>query len=212
MCYQLHMLHNPENIVSKKGVFIMILRKSQQKHIFSRLHVSIVSKSLMKIFCQLKLFVSLLRERGDIRCRSSISFFVLNITHSRAISEDIYTGCVPKQLWWLWHIQCVLKTSFLNCRFPKCAFFGTPCTFKWLGSAWSCLGLGKPSGKKSAVFLNIVQKAFCPPPPLYLNICPILQGVFFKTRFWALKIMYLFHPQISPSMPQKSLFMQISCC
>ena len=53
------------------------------------------------------------------------------------------------------------------------------------------------------------------PPPLYLNICPILQGVFFKTRFWALKmvvIMYLFHPQISPSMPQKSLFMQISCC
>ena len=35
MCYQLHMLHNPENIVSKKGVFIMILRKSQQTHIFS---------------------------------------------------------------------------------------------------------------------------------------------------------------------------------
>ena len=63
-------------------------------------------------------------------------------------------------------------------------------------------------------FLNIVQKAF-DPPPLYLNICPILQVVFFKTRFWALKmvvIMYLFHPQISPSMPQKSLFMQISCC
>ena len=43
--------------------------------------------------------------------------------------------------------------------------------------------LGKPSAKKSAVFLNIVQKAF-DPPPLYLNTCPILQGVFFKTRFW----------------------------
>ena len=42
--------------------------------------------------------------------------------------------------------------------------------------------LGKPSCKKSAVFLNIVQKAL-DPPPFYLNICPILQGVFFKTRF-----------------------------
>ena len=52
-------------------------------------------------------------------------------------------------------------------------------------------------------------------PPFYLNICPILQGVFFKTRFcreWKFDIMYLFYPQISPSMPQKSLFMQISCC
>ena len=41
---------------------------------------------------------------------------------------------------------------------------------------------GKPSCKKSAVFLNIVQKAF-DPPPFYLNICPILQGVFFNV-FW----------------------------
>ena len=40
--------------------------------------------------------------------------------------------------------------------------------------------LGKPPFKKSAVFLNIVQKAFDPPPPFYLNICPILRGVFFK--------------------------------
>ena len=47
--------------------------------------------------------------------------------------------------------------------------------------------LGKPSREKSAVFFNIVQKAF-DPPPLYLNIFPILQGVFFKTRFWALKM------------------------
>ena len=53
------------------------------------------------------------------------------------------------------------------------------------------------------------------PPPFRLNICPILQGVFFKMRFcreWKFDIMYLFHPQISPSMPQKSLFMKISCC
>ena len=28
-------------------------------------------------------------------------------------------------------------------------------------------------------FFNIVQKAFDPPPPFYLNICPILQGVIF---------------------------------
>ena len=30
--------------------------------------------------------------------------------------------------------------------------------------------LGKPSDKKSAVFFNIVQKAFGPPPPFCLNI------------------------------------------
>ena len=47
--------------------------------------------------------------------------------------------------------------------------------------------LGKPTRKKSTVFFNIVQKAF-DPPPFYLNICPILQGVFFKTRFSALKM------------------------
>ena len=44
------------------------------------------------------------------------------------------------------------------------------------------LPLGKPSFQKSAVFLKIVQKAFAP-PPFYLNICPILQGVFFKRVF-----------------------------
>ena len=43
--------------------------------------------------------------------------------------------------------------------------------------------LGMPSFQKSAVFLNIVQKAFGPPPPFYLNICPILRGVFFKRVF-----------------------------
>ena len=42
--------------------------------------------------------------------------------------------------------------------------------------------LGMPPFQKSAVFLNIVQKAF-DPPPFYLNICPILQGVFFKRVF-----------------------------
>ena len=42
--------------------------------------------------------------------------------------------------------------------------------------------LGKPSREKSEVFLNIVQKAFGP-PPFYLNICPILQGVFFERVF-----------------------------
>ena len=42
--------------------------------------------------------------------------------------------------------------------------------------------LGKPTFQKSAVFLNIVQTAF-DPPPFYLNICPILQGVFFERVF-----------------------------
>ena len=33
--------------------------------------------------------------------------------------------------------------------------------------------------REKCSFLNIVQKAF-DPPPFYLNICPILQGVFFN--------------------------------
>ena len=44
---------------------------------------------------------------------------------------------------------------------------------------WGGGALGMPPFQKSAVFLNIVQKAF-DPPPFYLNICPILQGVFFN--------------------------------
>ena len=42
--------------------------------------------------------------------------------------------------------------------------------------------LGKPTRKKSAVFLTLFKRPLTP-PPFYLNICPILQGVFFKTRF-----------------------------
>ena len=76
---------------------------------------------------------------------------------------------------------------------------------------FSLTNLGKPSFQKSAVFLNIVQKAFDPPPLLFEHLSYFAGGVFW-TRFWAFDIMYLFYPQISPSMPQKSLFMQISCC
>ena len=38
--------------------------------------------------------------------------------------------------------------------------------------------LGKPSGKKSAVFFNIVQKAFDPPPPLFEHLSYFAGGVF----------------------------------
>ena len=64
-------------------------------------------------------------------------------------------------------------------------------------------------------FFKHCSKGLSPPPPPLFEHLSYFAGVFFKTRFWALKmvvIMYLFHPQISPSMPQKSLFMQISCC
>ena len=77
--------------------------------------------------------------------------------------------------------------------------------------SYNTKSLGKPSFQKSAVFLNIVQKAFDPPPLLFEHLSYFAGGVFW-TQFWAFDIMYLFHPQISPSMPQKSLFMQISCC
>ena len=38
--------------------------------------------------------------------------------------------------------------------------------------------LGKPSAKKSAVFFNIVQKAFDPPPPLFEHLSYFAGGVF----------------------------------
>ena len=38
--------------------------------------------------------------------------------------------------------------------------------------------LGMPSAKKSAVFLNIVQKAFDPPPPLFEHLSYFAGGVF----------------------------------
>ena len=41
----------------------------------------------------------------------------------------------------------------------------------------SLLGLGKPSFKKSAVFLNIVQKAFGPPPLLFEHLSYFAGGV-----------------------------------
>ena len=38
--------------------------------------------------------------------------------------------------------------------------------------------LGKPTFQKSAVFLNIVQKAFDPPPPLFEHLSYFAGGVF----------------------------------
>ena len=49
----------------------------------------------------------------------------------------------------------------------------------------------------------------------FITIKPSSSNVFWQTIYldkWYNDIMYLFYPQISPSMPQKSLFMQISCC
>ena len=56
---------------------------------------------------------------------------------------------------------------------------------------------GCPPFKKVQFFWTLFKRPLTP-PPFYLNICPILQGVFFKTRFcreWKFDIMYLFHPK-----------------
>ena len=45
------------------------------------------------------------------------------------------------------------------------------------------VGLGKPSRGKSAVFLNIVQKAFDPPPPLLFEHLSYFAGGVFLLRF-----------------------------
>ena len=56
--------------------------------------------------------------------------------------------------------------------------------FRWgvsqcfLSCKTECLHVsGEPTCKKSAVFLTLFKRPLT--PPLYLNICPILQGVFF---------------------------------
>ena len=95
-------------------------------------------------------------------------------------------------------IEAVAKCChniFVNVSFVQCSFRSK----------------GSHPFKKVQFFFNIVQKAFDPPPLLFEHLSYFAGGVFW-THFWAFDIMYLFYPQISPSMPQKSLFMQISCC
>ena len=58
-----------------------------------------------------------------------------------------------------------------------------PTQHQHIADHWECaFYLGMPSFQKSGFFLKIFQKAFAP-PPFYLNICPILRGVFFKRVF-----------------------------
>ena len=109
------------------------------------------------------------------------------------------------------------KSDESQCDEPSRINTGTPICSDFLRKSpiflWFRPYKGSHPLRKVQFFWTLFKRPLT--PPLYLNICPILQGVFFKTRFWALKIvviMYLFHPQISPSMPQKSLFMQTSCC
>ena len=64
--------------------------------------------------------------------------------------------------------------------------------------------------KKVQFFWTLFKRPLTP-PLLFEHLSYFAGGVFW-TRFWAFDIMYLFPPQFSPSMPQKSLFMQISCC
>ena len=53
----------------------------------------------------------------------------------------------------------------------------------WLFNIIIIIILREAITREKCSFFNIVQKAFAPPPPFYLNICPILQGVFFKRVF-----------------------------
>jgi len=46
----------------------------------------------------------------------------------------------------------------------------------WVGQGHACLGM--PPFQKSAVFLNIVQKAFDPPPLLFEHLSYFAGGVF----------------------------------
>ena len=56
---------------------------------------------------------------------------------------------------------------------------------------------------KKCSFFEHCSKGLCPPPPplLFEHLSYFAGGIFW-TRFWAFDIMYLFYPQISPSMPQ----------
>ena len=62
--------------------------------------------------------------------------------------------------------------------------------------------------REKCSFFEHCSKGLWPAPPFVWTSCRICS----ECREWKFDIMYLFYPQISPSMPQKSLFMQISCC
>ena len=130
-------------------------------------------------------------------------------------------GCAPSASFW--HgIMMVIKELYVVCICRDvCCHFGRRrnkpgkinILIKETVTRTGLLSKGCPHFKKCSFFEHCSKGLW--PPPFYLNSCPILQGVFFKTRFcreWKFDIMYLLHPQISPSMPQKPLFMQISCC
>ena len=108
-------------------------------------------------------------------------------------------------LCWIAFMAQSVYVDDTRAKFGCLAFWG----FKW----W-CFGLmvvkshfldrniaytkGSHRQRKVQFFLTLFKRP--------LNICPILHGVFFKTRFcreWKFDIMYLFHPQISPSMLYK---------
>ena len=59
---------------------------------------------------------------------------------------------------------------------------------RWIETLYDkVLAKGCHPERKVQFFWTLFKRPLTP-PPFYLNICPILQGVFFKTRFWALKM------------------------
>ena len=85
--------------------------------------------------------------------------------------------------------------------------FAFPTISNWNESV-SCLVHGRPWPireapiSKKCSFFEHCSKGLCPPPPPFIwTFVLFCRGVFW-THFWAFDIMYLFYPQISPSMPQ----------
>ena len=93
-------------------------------------------------------------------------------THFSLLSIKILTSAISLQS------LCVFKNATDN-RQSREQSHNTPTSLFIVSANPPPFCLGKPPFQKSAVFLNIVQKA----PPFYLNICPILQGVFFERVF-----------------------------
>ena len=95
-------------------------------------------------------------------------------------AETIYMSRLEKNRRYKWTIRKRHSSLFA-------VSYGTP---NWIADFKRLhirLPLGKPTFQKSAVFFNIVQKAFDPPPLLFEHLSYFAGGVF-QTRFWAYEI------------------------
>ena len=131
------------------------------------------------------------RQMGQVRSSSLFSITSLRNLTISALGASIFdVGFWSGDFWMILLIGCMRNLSWLHEPFfaighvNAMTFQNSKPDVKIL---WLCtqeiLSLGKPSREKSAVFLNIVQKAFDPPPPFIWTFVLFCRGCFLKRVF-----------------------------